>query len=172
MDPDSGTLDPRFSSPDAVPTPWSAAREQLAAAKTYWLSTVRADGRPHVTTLAGVWVDEALHFVTSRSEQKARNLAAGNAHVVVTTGCNGWEGLDIVVEGDAIAVVDPHRLGRLVDAFRGKYADYFGFRLEDGRLRTAGSPGEPLAFEIRVRKVFGFGKGATFSQTRWQGRRA
>ena len=106
-------LDRQFSSPDATPTPWAAARSQLDAAKTYWLSTVRPDGRPHVTTIAGVWTDDAVHFVTGPSERKALNMAAGNHHVVVTTGCNGWEGLDVVVEGEAVRVTDPDRLARL-----------------------------------------------------------
>ena len=38
-----------FSSPNAVPTEWSRARTELASAEVYWLSTIRPDGRPHVT---------------------------------------------------------------------------------------------------------------------------
>ena len=72
------TLDPRFSSEDATPTPWSAAREQLLEAMSYQLTTIRADGRPHQTTIAGIWLDEAFSFTTSQGEQKAHNLAAGN----------------------------------------------------------------------------------------------
>ena len=166
MDPHDGELDPRFSSADATATPWTIARDLLAAAPTYWLSTVRSDGRPHVTTIAGVWVDEALHFITGPSEQKARNLAGGNVSVVVTTGCSDWDGLDVVVEGEAIPVLDAERLGRLVDAFREKYADFFGFRLVEGRIGGADAD-EGLAFEVRARKVLGFAKGKSFGQTRW-----
>lgn len=43
------TLDPRFSSEDATPMEWSAAREQLRDAMSYQLTTIRADGRPHQT---------------------------------------------------------------------------------------------------------------------------
>jgi hypothetical protein len=39
-------LDSRFSSSNATATAWAAAREQLAQAEIYWLSTVRPDGRP------------------------------------------------------------------------------------------------------------------------------
>lgn len=163
-----GEIDPQFSGPDATPAPWSAARSELDAAKTYWLSTVRPDGRPHVTTIAGAWLDEAVHFVTGPSERKAQNLAAGNPHVIVTTGCNGWEGLDIVVEGEAVRVTDADRLRRLAEAFTDKYDDFFGLRLTDGRLSGAGTDDETLAFEVRATKAFAFGKGATFSQTRWR----
>ena len=46
----------------------------LEGAELYWLTTVRADGRPHVTPLIGVWHDGAVHFCTGPREQKARNL--------------------------------------------------------------------------------------------------
>jgi hypothetical protein len=68
------TLDPRFSSPDAGPTPWAVARQQLEEALDYWLSTVRQDGRPHMTTLAAVWVDDGLYVTTRETEQEAKNL--------------------------------------------------------------------------------------------------
>jgi hypothetical protein len=91
-------LDQRFSDPDAQPTTWAAAREVLQAAQISWISTVRADGRPHVTPLVAVWLDGALHFTTGPAEQKAVNLRT-NPNVVLTTGCNTWDrGLDVVVE--------------------------------------------------------------------------
>jgi len=166
MDPAEGTIDEQFSSPDAVATPWSAARDQLESAKTYWITTVRPDGRPHSTTIAAVWLDGAIHFTTGASEVKAKNLA-GNPKVIVTAGCSGWEGLDVVIEGEAVSVIDPDRLTRLAAAFTEKYDDFFGIRVVDGRLRGDGTDHAPLAFEIRPSKAFGFGKAPNFSQTRW-----
>jgi hypothetical protein len=163
------TLDPRFSTEAATPTPWDAARDELAAARTYWVTTVRPDGRPHATTVAGVWLEDAFQFATGRSERKAKNLAAGNSHVVVTTGCNGWDGLDIVIEGEAVPVTDPTRLARFADAITRKYDDFFGLRVIDGELKGgAGATDVPVAFEVRARKAFGFAKGASFGQTRWR----
>ena len=43
------TLDQRYSEPDGVVTEWSETRRVLETAELFWLSTVRADGRPHVT---------------------------------------------------------------------------------------------------------------------------
>ena len=40
-------------------------------------------------------------FTTSSGEQKAHNLQAGNRHVIVTAGNSGWDGMDVIVEGDA-----------------------------------------------------------------------
>ena len=166
MEPAEGTIDRQFSSPDAVATPWSTARDQLESAKTYWVTTVRPDGRPHTTTIAAVWLDGAIHFTTGESEVKAKNLA-GNQKVIVIAGCSGWKGLDIVIEGEAVSVTDPDRLGRLAAAFTEKYDDFFGMRVVDGKLGGSGTDQAPLAFEIRPVKAFGFGKAPTFSQTRW-----
>ena len=104
------TLDTRYSDPAAVATPWDETRGVLEQAQLFWISTVRADGRPHVTPLVAVWVDQALHFSTGAKEQKYANLRT-NPHVVLTTGCNGWDrGLDVAVEGDALRVTDPEVL--------------------------------------------------------------
>ena len=160
-------LDPRFSDPNATPTPWVAAREQLEGAKAYWLSTVRPDGRPHVTTIAAVWVDGALHFTTGQTERKAQNLAH-NPSCVVTTGTSALEGLDVVIEGGAVRVTDEATLQRLADAYVEKYDQLFVFDVRDGAMWIEGSEDPGLAFEIRPTKGFGFRKGASFSQTRWR----
>src|SRR5918997_3503405 len=94
-------IDARFSDPAAGPTSWPDAARVLEEAELYWLSTVRADGRPHVTPLIGVAADGVMHFCTGLDEQKARNLEHA-PHVALTTGNNTWaQGLDVVVEGVA-----------------------------------------------------------------------
>ena len=162
------TLDPRFSSEEAKPTEWSAARDQLRDAMSYQLTTVRADGRPHQTTIAGVWVDDVFSFTTSSGEQKARNLEAGNHHVIVTAANSEWDGTDVILEGEAVDVTDTDRLRDLVDAYRTKYDDWFKFRLVDGQFTAPGAIGPALVYDVRARKAFGFTKGDTFGQTRWR----
>jgi hypothetical protein len=158
-------LEPTFSSPDAVATPWVTARQQLQDAEIFWLSTVRPDGRPHVTPLIAVWIDGSLSFTTGPTERKAENLAV-NARCILTTGTNRLEdGLDIVVEGEAVRLTDVATLERLVDAFAAKYPDPFHFTVHDGRI--GGEGGEILAFRVRMTKVLGFGRGPMYSQTRW-----
>ncbi len=161
------TLDRRFSSPDAMPTPWEDARTQLEEAQDYWLSTVRRDGRPHVTTLAAVWGDDAVYVTTGETEQKARNLEH-NINVVITTGCNMNDGLDVVVEAEAVRETDPVKLQAMADAYRAKYGPTYPYTVRDGALHLEDAPGEVVAFRLRARKAFGFGKGETFSQTRWR----
>jgi nitroimidazol reductase NimA-like FMN-containing flavoprotein (pyridoxamine 5'-phosphate oxidase superfamily) len=160
-------LEPHFSSDDATATPWAEARERLATAKVYWLSTVRPDGRPHVTPVAADWLDDALYFTTGQTERKAKNLAL-NPRCVVTTGCNVLEGLDVVVEGDAVRVTDEARLRRLADGYVAKYDQLFRFTVRDGAFYLEGGETEVLVYELAPTRAFGFGKGESFSQTRWR----
>ena len=39
---------------------WGWAVERLVAARNYWVSTTRPDGRPHAMPVWGVWLDDAL----------------------------------------------------------------------------------------------------------------
>ena len=76
--------------------------------------------------------------------------------------------MDVILEGEAMEVTDADRLGRLVDAYRSKYADCFQFRLVHGQFSAPGAIGPALVFDVRARKAFAFTKGDTFSQTRWR----
>jgi general stress protein 26 len=149
-------FDSRFSDPKAEATPWPDAVRALEQAELYWITTVRADGRPHVTPLIGVVEDEVVHFCTGLREQKARNLEH-NANVAITTGNNAWaEGLDVVVEGTAVRVTDRDSLQRLADAYEAKYGEVWHFDVGDGVFGS----GEDAAavFRIEPAKVFAFAK--------------
>jgi hypothetical protein len=167
-------LDSRFSSDDAAPISWAEGRERLEGAEVYWISTVRPDGRPHVTPLLSVWLDGALYFCTGPDERKAKNLVR-NPHCILATGCNALdEGLDVVVEGDAVRVTDEGRLRRVADAYLWKYGSDWRFAVRDGAfyhdpgsLREADA-GAARVYEVSPKKVFGFGKGEPFGQTRWR----
>jgi nitroimidazol reductase NimA-like FMN-containing flavoprotein (pyridoxamine 5'-phosphate oxidase superfamily) len=150
-------IDSRFSDPDAGPTPWPDAKDVLEKAELYWLTTVRADGRPHVTPLIGVWEDGAVHFCTGVGEQKARNLEH-HEQVALTTGNNSWaRGLDVVVEGSAVRIVDQDALQRLADAYEAKYGSVWHFDVGDGAFVGQGE--DPAAvFRIEPAKVLAFAK--------------
>src|SRR5689334_5943214 len=106
-------LDERYSSPGATAVDWAQGEATLTDAELFWISTVRPDGRPHVTPLVAVWLDGALYFTTGADERKGRNLA-DSPHVVLTTGSNRWnEGLDVVVEGDAVRITDDEALATI-----------------------------------------------------------
>jgi hypothetical protein len=126
----NGKLDPRFSEA-TEPVDWQTVADALTNAELYWLTTIRADGRPHVTPLVGVWADDGFVFCTGPEEQKARNLEHSTA-VAVTTGTNRWKtGLDVVVEGSALRVTGMQALTPLADAYREKYRGEWNFTPAD-----------------------------------------
>jgi len=151
-------IDARFSEPGATATPWSQTREVIESAQLFWISTVRADGRPHVTPLVAVWLDDALHFSTGEEEQKCLNLRA-NPNVVLTTGANTWnEGLDVAVEGSAILVTADAQLTRLAQAWTTKWDGDWQYEVKDGRFHHPHG-GDALVYSVAPTRVLAFGKG-------------
>jgi general stress protein 26 len=158
-------LDQRFSAPDAVATEWEQTRGVLEATELCWITTVRADGRPHVTPLVAVWADDALWFCTGTTEQKAVNLR-GNPHVILTIGNGTWEsGLDVIVEGDAVQVTDEDVLRRLAGQWALKWDGRWQYQVRDGAFRHS-ADGEAIpVFSVAPVKILAFEKG-NFSHTR------
>jgi general stress protein 26 len=157
-------LDARYGDPEATATPWADARHQLETAELFWLTTVRADGRPHTTPLIAVWHDGAMYFCTGADEQKAKNLEQ-HRQCSLLTGRNALHaGLDIVVEGEAQRVDDDARLRSLADAWEAKYGAEWHFDVHDGAFHHQG--GAALVFELAPAVAYGFGKGP-YSHTRW-----
>ncbi len=154
-----------FSAPGATPTQWEDVVEVLDSAELFWISTVRTNGRPHVTPLPAVWSDDALYFCTGPGEQKAVNLRA-NDECVLTTGDNRWKaGLDVVVEGRAQRVTDDARLHALAAMWETKYDGDWKYDVRAGAFHH--EAGIAHVFEVRPRKVLSFAKG-DFAQTRFR----
>ena len=154
--------DPRFGDPDAVPPPWPEVEERLRSAELYWLTSVRADGRPHVTPLVGVWHDDGFVFSTGPGEQKQVNVAH-DPRVAVTTGVDRWaEGTDVVVEGWAHRITGRERLTGPADAYRHKYGDDWAWQADEDGFVSEDS--RPWVYRVEPSKVLGFGK-SPHSQT-------
>jgi general stress protein 26 len=157
-------LNQGFSQPDATARPWTEVVEVLSTSEMFWLSTVRRDGRPHVTPLPAIWLDETLHFCSGSQEQKTRNLEA-NPVCILTTGTNRLRsGLDVVVEGAAVRVTDTARLQRLAALWKSKLD--WDFEVGDGAFRDPDGR-QGLVFGVTPTKVLSFGK-APYSQTRYR----
>jgi uncharacterized pyridoxamine 5'-phosphate oxidase family protein len=159
-------LDPRYSDPAASPAGWDETRRVLESAEISWISTVRPDGRPHVTPLVAVWLEDALYFHTGAGEQKFANLRA-NPHVVLTAGGPDWDrGLDVVVEGDAVPVTDEDVLRQVAAAYARKWDGRWQLSVRDGLLRHGTPDGHGShAFEVRPTRVFAHAKGDPFGAT-------
>jgi general stress protein 26 len=164
-EPASSQLDTRFSDPSAQATGWDTTLEVLERAELFWVTTVRADGRPHTTPLVAVWSDGAMWFSTGLGEQKEINLRT-NRHVILMTGRNDWDqGLDIVVEGEAERVEDRGRLERTAHAWTKKWDGRWTYDVTDTGFEHAGDGHhQVLVFAVRPERVLAFGKG-DFSHT-------
>jgi nitroimidazol reductase NimA-like FMN-containing flavoprotein (pyridoxamine 5'-phosphate oxidase superfamily) len=158
-------LDERFSQPDSDATSWDQARSVLETAELTWLTTVRADGRPHQTPLVAVWHEDALYFSTGTKEQKAINLSH-NPHVLLTVADRRWdEGLDVVVEGDAVQVTDEETLRQLAEVWTTKWDGSWNYEVRDGHFFHPGGDFPVAVYRVTPVKVLAFGQG-TFTQTR------
>jgi general stress protein 26 len=156
-------LNESFSEPGAKASPWSDVDHVLTESEMFWLSTVRGDGRPHVTPIPAIWHDGVLHFCSGSHEQKSKNLEA-NPRCILTTGTNRLHsGLDVVVEGTARRVTDRAQLFRLAALWKSKLDWDFEVG-EDAFADGAGRNG--LVFGVAPEKVLSFGKDP-YSQTRY-----
>jgi general stress protein 26 len=136
----------------------------LSNAEMFWLSTVRRDGRPHVTPLPAIWLDGILHFCAGSHEQKAKNLRS-NPRCILACGANQFRsGFDVVVEGTASRVTDPAQLQRLAAMWKSKL-DWDFQVISDGFRDPAGRTG--LVFGVKPAKVLAFGK-SPYSQARYR----
>jgi hypothetical protein len=92
-------------------------RQRLAGSRTYWLSTVRPDGRPHAVPVWGVLLVDRMHFGGGRATRKARNLAENPSVVLHTESADDV----VILEGTAAEVTDRDRQGAIDDAYGAKY---------------------------------------------------
>jgi len=157
-------LNEGFSQPGATAPPWAEVARVLSTSEMFWLSTVRRDGRPHVTPLPAIWADGTLHFCAGAREQKAKNLES-NPRCILTTGTSQLRsGLDVVVEGTAVRVTGTAQLQRLAAMWKSKLD--WDFEVTDGAFGDpAGRQG--LVFGVTPAKVLAFGKNP-YSQTRYR----
>jgi PPOX class probable F420-dependent enzyme len=96
---------------------WDWAEERLVAARNYWIATTRADGRPHVAPVWGIWLDGALLFGTNPESVKGRNIARDPR--VVAHLESGDE--VVILEGAITMLDDRERLDELERAYSAKY---------------------------------------------------
>ncbi len=169
--PATTTLNEVYSDPAATAVEWEETQRVLETAELFWISTVRADGRPHVTPVVAAWTEAAVWFSTGADEQKFANLRA-NPHVVLTTGCNRWDGgMDVVVEGDAVRVTDDVVLNRVAEVFAAKWDGRWQYTARGGCFRDPEGNGEVMVFSVAPVKVFAHAKGDPFGATTHRFRR-
>jgi Pyridoxamine 5'-phosphate oxidase len=119
--------------PDGL-LPWSWARQRLEQALTYWIATVRPEGRPHAMPSWGAWVGDRFYFEGGPRTRRARNIAQ-NPEVVVHV----EHGDDaVIVEGTATTLnPDADLEARVVEGF-GKYRTSHDYEVDPQNWRRGG----------------------------------
>lgn len=98
--------------------PWAHVAKRLESAGDYWLATTRPDGRPHVTPLWGVWLDNTLYFDGAPTTQWARNLVRNPAATVHLESASDVA----ILEGTVEDIVTSHEVAaRIVSVWESKY---------------------------------------------------
>lgn len=151
------------------PIPWSRALNQLedvSAQKSFWLATVRPDGRPHVAAVGALWLDGKLYFTSGDGTRKSRNLAE-NPNCVFSV---SLPNLDLVIEGAASKVTDEATLQRLA----ARYVEQgWPVRVSDGAFTadySAPSAGPPpwYLYVVTPTTAFGVATAEPHGATRWR----
>ena len=162
-----------YSDPDATPTPWRDAVEELERAGIYWVVSVRPTGRPHSTPVAGAWMDDAFYFATGPEERKAVNLRT-NRNVLVITGANDFHsGTDVILDGEAIQVRESALVELVAKTLNAKYDDFFGYVARDAQLGHNRGDDQSRAdvYEVRPHKGFAYARGGKVRATRYRAAR-
>jgi hypothetical protein len=113
-------LPPVYGSPKKM-IRWSVVRKELEDAPTYWVSTTRPDGRPHVVPRDGLWLDDTWYYGGAAETIHNRNLRKNPAAVMhIGDGVKA-----IIVEGEVATATPSHDVAqRLSDMNNVKYAHY------------------------------------------------
>ena len=162
---------------DLAPIPWSRAlRQREAATKavhgqseyevTHWLATARADGKPHMTAVGAMWVEDRFYFTSGARTRKSRDLAVDPRCVVAVS----LPDLDLVVEGTAAKVTDTPTLERLAALY-----DQHGWPAEakDGAITApysapSAGPAPWDLYEMTPEVAFGVATAEPHGATRWR----
>jgi hypothetical protein len=76
---------------------------------TFWLTTLNADGSPHVTSVGAIWHGGSCWFQTGEPTRKAKNVARDPRCAIAVATRN----FDVMVAGIARRVTDPKSLAEV-----------------------------------------------------------
>ena len=97
---------------------WASVSDRLGQAERYWLATTRADGRPHVVPVDGLWVDDTWYFGGAPETVHQRSIKE-NPNVVMHL----EDSMQAVIVEGAVEWLKPSDddAKRLADANKAKY---------------------------------------------------
>jgi PPOX class probable F420-dependent enzyme len=125
--------------PSALP---SATLEFLAEYHLASLTTLRADGSPHVVPVGFSYdpAERLVRIITFEGSQKVANARRGGRAAVSQVDGGRW----LTLEGTISATTDPARVAAAVEGYAARY-------------RQPGERGDRVALEIAVDRILGRG---------------
>jgi hypothetical protein len=150
--------------------PWSRPHEILChdtplTDLTFFVATVRPDGRPHSAGVGATWLDGDLYFVSGPGTLKSRNLAANPACSVSVR----LRDIDLVLEGNANRVTDPSTLERVAAVYRtgGWPATVDGDALTAPYSAPSAGPPPWYVYRLALHTAIGVATAEPHGATRW-----
>jgi Pyridoxamine 5'-phosphate oxidase len=150
--------------------PWTRPRDMLSTDwsttdLTFFVATVRPDGRPHSAGVGAAWVDGELYFTSGPGSLKSRNLAANPACSVSVR----LRGIDLVLEGRAYRVTDPSTLERLAELYNssGWPASVDGDALTAPYSAPSAGPAPWYLYRLVLHTAVGVATAEPYGATRW-----
>ena len=154
----------------AAALPWNRARDLLVSETptsdlTFFIGTVRPDGRPHAAGVGAIWVDDVLYFVSGPGTRRARNLAANPACSVSVR----LPGIDLTGEGEAHRVTDAATLERVAAVYRegGWPATVTGDALTAPFNAPSAGPPPWHLYRLTLHRAVGVASAEPYGASRW-----
>jgi len=150
--------------------PWSRPRDLLAASATtnttFFLGTVRPNGRPHAAGIGALWHDGDLYIVSGPETRKARNLTANPACTISVK----LEGIDLVLEGEVSRVIDRPTLEEVARLYRetGWPAEVEGDAFTAPYSAPSAGPPPWQLYRFTFHTAFGITTAEPHGATRWR----
>ena len=154
----------------SAPLPWSRPHDLLTAPETppyntYFLGTVRPDGRPHSAGVGALWFDGDLYFTSGPQARKARDLAVHPACTISVK----LTGIDLVFEGEATRVTDRPTLETLASKYReGWPVEVQGDAFTAPFSAPSAGPAPWYLYRFTFHTVFGVATAEPNGATRWR----
>jgi pyridoxamine 5'-phosphate oxidase-like protein len=149
---------------------WSRVRDILVsdtptADLTFFVGTVRPDGRPHSAGVGALWLDDALYFKGGPYTRRSRNLEANPACSVSVR----LRGVDLTLEGDAHRVTDTDTLEKVAATYRtsGWPASVEGDELTAPFSAPSAGPGPWHLYRLTLRTAIAVASAEPSGATRW-----
>ena len=151
--------------------PWSRPHDLFAGGPptpdiTFFLGTVRPDGRPHAAGIGALWLDGDLYFTSGPETRKARNLAVNPACTISTR----LEGIDLILEGEATRVTDQSTLEEVAGLYRagGWPAEVAGEAFTAPFSAPSAGPPPWHLYRFTFHTAFGVATAEPYGATRWR----